>query len=128
MIWGGWVPPPVSVPPPPPRVSQPVKSQPPKPKSIRPRFEEWIDVEMANAVIDTGNGLELSWLKELLEDGVKVRNVTGRFLKVDRFLQSIEEKQKAAMPATEKVEEDDLISSNPTFVSNEVVEVVSSSP
>lgn len=93
-----------------------VKLPPPKPKikSALPRFAEWIDVEMVNAVIDEGNGLELLWLMELLKDGVKVRNTTGRFLKADRFMQAVEERQKAAMPYAPRDSDEDI--TNPTFV------------
>lgn len=64
----------------------------PKPSPIK-RFEEFIDVDVVEAVIKEANGIELAWLKDLLETGIRVRNTTGRYLKNDRFLKEIKEKQ-----------------------------------
>lgn len=58
------------------------------------RFTEHIDVDLIEKILAENNGLELQWLKELLVDGVRVLNNTGRYIKSDRFLNRIEKQKK----------------------------------
>lgn len=49
-----------------------------------------IDIEMIEAIIKEGNGTEYKWLRDLLENGIKIYNTpTGRYLKPDRFLKRL---------------------------------------
>lgn len=64
----------------------------PKPPR-RDRSKEYIDVRIIEDIMKDDNGLELQWLQELLEDGVRVLNHTGRYLKPDRFLKEIEKRK-----------------------------------
>lgn len=53
------------------------------------RFEEYIDISVVEAIIEESNGLECNWLRGLLEEGIRIRNTTGRYLKSDRFLERL---------------------------------------
>lgn len=48
-----------------------------------------IDIDIVEAIIKENNGQEYKWLKDLLESGIKIRGVSGRFLKPDRFLRRL---------------------------------------
>lgn len=126
MIWTGWIPPaaaaavaaqaaanaavPVPIP----------KPTPPKASVVKAKmFEDWIDIDMVEKIIQEGNGLELKWLHDLIGNGIKIRNVTGRYLKVDRFLNRIEKARKLGKQEETKLDdvtEADIEKENPTFV------------
>jgi hypothetical protein len=48
------------------------------------RFYDCIDVEVVDAIIKENCGLEIRWLKSVLDAGVWVRGKTGRRIKATR--------------------------------------------
>lgn len=96
MVFSGWfsgVVPPVTADGPRPETPAPVRKK-EEPKLNPYRGYEYIDVETIEAVIRDNNGLELQWLEGLLGTEVRVRNITGRYLKKDRFIAAVKQARK----------------------------------
>lgn len=104
MIWTGFIPTGLAIPVTPPPESEQeeappttrIPPPPPPPKkapvlTVKKKDDEWIDIGMVEEILAEKNGLELNWLKSLLKEGVKIKNTTGRYLKIDRFLDRIEQ-------------------------------------
>lgn len=52
-------------------------------------FYKYIDIDIVEAILEEGNGLELAWLNDLLLTGIKVMGNKGRYLQTQRFLDRI---------------------------------------
>ena len=48
-----------------------------------------IDIDIVENIIKENNGLEIQWLRNLLESGIKVMGTKGRSLQAKRFLDQI---------------------------------------
>lgn len=102
--WTGWtgVPPPNAPQPPPAGVDieesaedvRLTKGWTPPPRTRMSRTKEFIDRDLIERILGDDNGQELKWLQELLEDGVRVLNATGRYIKSEPFLAKIRKARK----------------------------------
>ncbi len=59
------------------------------------RSTEFIYRETVEAILKDDNGTELKWLLDVLGDGVRVLNPTGRYVKSEPFLAQIRKQRKA---------------------------------
>lgn len=69
----------------------------PQPQSRRNRSQEFIERDLIERVLADNVGQELKWLEDLLGDGVRVLNDTGRFIKSDPFVARIRKQRKSAV-------------------------------
>lgn len=58
------------------------------------RSKEYIDRDLIERVLLDDQGQELQWLMELLQDGVRVLNNTGRYVKSEPFMARIRKQKK----------------------------------
>lgn len=49
----------------------------------------YIDVDLVEAILQENNDLEIQWLHNLLESGIKVMGNHGRYLSAQRFIDKI---------------------------------------
>ena len=107
MTWfSGWtVPPPPNRPPPAgvdleEMIEEPESSRLSNSKAVSPKprqshsSKEYIDRDIIERILKDDVGQELKWLEELLQDGVRVLNNTGRFIKSEPFLAHIRKQKK----------------------------------
>lgn len=52
---------------------------------------EHIDLDIVEAILKENNGLEIQWLRNHLESGIKVMGTKGRCLQTKRFLDRIDQ-------------------------------------
>lgn len=65
------------------------------PKPRRNRSNEYIDRYIIERILADDQGLELKWLEEILGEGVRVLNNTGRYIKSEPFIARIRKQKRA---------------------------------